>query len=523
MARMIPKNLDRATRSKAERTLFQIFEKNLSDDYIVFHGAWWQHIKYIVQDREADFIIIHPDKGILILEGKGGQISYDPINKVWYQNQDKMKISPFQQAREIKFKFLDFLSKYNEFSKKDFCIGQCVAFPDIDTVVNNLPSEAPQEILLLRPQLKNIDKWVNSVFDYYKAKGTFPKLGKDRKDSIINLISPSTQFKKYIANDIGEANQEIIQLTEQQYSILNNLCLHSQCIILGCAGSGKTQLAIEKAKRLCQHKVKTLVICKSKDLSLYLAVSLQDEIKLGYCVVSSYKEIQEKDSKLKFDCTAIIVDEGQDFEGKEINELKNLIANRNEGIIYIFQDSNQNISKNANEFVLEVSPTVLDKNCRNTHKIFKYAEPFVSCNYRIESSLIEGRDVVHRIYKATDEILGMLEENITNLVDTENVLPAQIVILTDMYPPSKSILSKYSQINRFDLKPYSFPHQDKNSIYWSNIGMYKGLESDVIILFFEKPQKFIPSNWNIADKYIGITRARSFLIIYESPDPEIDF
>ena len=245
MARMIPEKLSSTTRSKAEKTLFQIFEKNLSDDYVVFHGVWWQHIKYIVQDREADFIIIHPDRGILILEAKGGHITYDHLNMAWYQKQHKMKISPFQQARETKYKFLDFLIKHDEFKNKDFCIGQCVAFPDIDEVANNLPSEASQEILLLRPQLGNISGWISSVFDYYyKGQKVFIKLGEQRTDSIINLISPSTVFKKYIVNDIGENNEEIIQLTEQQFDILNNLCLHSQCIVLGCAGSGKTQLAI---------------------------------------------------------------------------------------------------------------------------------------------------------------------------------------------------------------------------------------------------------------------------------------
>ncbi|MGB8691002.1 MAG: NERD domain-containing protein [Microcoleus sp.] len=522
MARMIPKKLSSTTKSPAEKTLFQIFEKNLSDDYVVFHEAWWQHIKYIVQDREADFIIIHPDRGIIILEAKGGKISYDPVNMAWYQNQYKMKISPFQQAREIKFKFLDFLSKQNEFLKKDFCIGQCVAFPDIDGVVNNLPSEAPQEILLLRPQLGNISGWISSVFDYYKAAGNFTKLGEQRTDLIINLISPSTKFQKYIANDISETNQEIFQLTEQQFDILNNLRLHSECIVLGCAGSGKTQLAIEKARRLCQHKVKTLVICKSNNLSLYLAASLRDEIKMGYCVVSSFEEMQLKQSKLTFEFTAIILDEGQDFESEEINDLKQLIP-LDDGIFYIFQDSNQRISKNANKFALQVHPTVLDKNCRNTHKIFKYAEPFVSCSYAIKSSLIEGRDVMYRIYEETDDIFSLLEKDLTVLVKNHNVCPNQIVILTDMYPSSKSLLSQYSHIDRFYLKPYSFSTKDKNTIHWSNIGMYKGLESDVIVLVFEKEKKLIPSNWDIADRYVGATRAKSFLVIYEPPDQDIDF
>jgi superfamily I DNA/RNA helicase len=223
---------------------------------------------------------------------------------------------------------------------------------------------------------------------------------------------------------------------------LNNLCFHSQCIVLGCAGSGKTQLAIEKARRLCQHKVKTLVICKSNNLSLYLAASLQDEITVGDCVVYSYEDIQPRKSQLTFEFTAIIVDEGQDFDQKEINGLKKLIPK--DGTFYIFQDSNQKVSKNLNKLALQVNPTVLYKNCRNTHKIFKHAEQFVSCIYERKSSSIEERDVIYRIYEKTDEIFSLLEKYITDLVNKENVSPAQIVILTDMYPSLKSLLSQYS-------------------------------------------------------------------------------
>ena len=147
MARMIPSKLSPTTKSNAEKKLFKIFAEDLSNDYIVFHGAWWQHIKYVVQDREADFIIIHPDKGILILEAKGGEIKYDSVDKAWYQNQIRMKISPFEQARQIRYKFSDLLSKHSEFTSQDFCIGQCVAFPDVDEVINGLPSEAPKKIL----------------------------------------------------------------------------------------------------------------------------------------------------------------------------------------------------------------------------------------------------------------------------------------------------------------------------------------------------------------------------------------
>jgi hypothetical protein len=201
MAKMIPHNLPKTSRSNAEKILFDIFAKELSDDYIVFYGAWWQHIKYIIQDREADFIIIHPDKGILILEAKGGQIRYDSLDKTWYQNENRMKISPFQQAKDIKFGFLKFLSKYREFVSKDFCIGQCISFTDIDSVESGLPSESPQEILILRPHLSDINQCISSIFNYYKAEAKKVGLGEQRTQKIIDLISPSTTFKKYMVNE----------------------------------------------------------------------------------------------------------------------------------------------------------------------------------------------------------------------------------------------------------------------------------------------------------------------------------
>lgn len=514
---MIPQTLSITTKSNAEKKLFAVLEKELDKDYVVFHSAWWQAVKYVIQDREGDFIIVHPEKGILILEAKGGQISYDSMNKSWYQNQDRMKKSPFEQAREIRYSFIKFLSKSSDLSRA--CIGQCVAFPDIDVVENGLPSEAPRNILLLRPQLEDINRHISSIFDYYSASGNHLKLGEQGVNRIIDLISPKTHFKKYIGNDLSEIHQEILRLTEQQFEILNSLCFQSQCTILGCAGSGKTQLAIEKARQLSQQKYITLVTCKSINLSLYIAASLSQEIQSNYCVVSHYSAVTESYSNRKFD--AVILDEGQDFERSELDILKKLLTE--EEIFYIFQDSNQNISKNISKYILQLNPTVLDKNCRNTKKIFKYAEPFVSCLHNIKSSSIDGREVIQKTYDIHSNLLLMIEKDLSFLVNEEKVNPNQIIILTDMYPLSKSFLSSLSKIGQFPLRQYSPINKERQSIQWENIGRYKGLENDIILLVFEKPKTLVPNNFDIANKYIGATRAKSYLIVYESPDPEIDF
>jgi hypothetical protein len=170
-----------------------------------------------------------------------------------------------------------------------------------------------------------------------------------------------------------------------------------------------------------------------------------------------------------------------------------------------------------------LNPTVLDKNCRNTKKIFKYAEPFVSCLHNIKSSSIDGREVIQKTYDIHSNLLLMIEKDLSFLVNEEKVNPNQIIILTDMYPLSKSFLSSLSKIGQFPLRQYSPINKERQSIQWENIGRYKGLENDIILLVFEKPKTLVPNNFDIANKYIGATRAKSYLIVYESPDPEIDF
>src|SRR5919109_952738 len=77
------------TESSAERRLYEEFLAQLSDEYVVFHSVPWS-----LEPRrrggprvegEADFVIAHAVRGILVLEAKGGELSYDPKTKTWIQ------------------------------------------------------------------------------------------------------------------------------------------------------------------------------------------------------------------------------------------------------------------------------------------------------------------------------------------------------------------------------------------------------------------------------------------------------
>lgn len=85
MARMYPSTIAPDVQSEAEKHLYALFESGLSDDYHVFHSVAWQSRSEMhgSRDGEADFVIVHPRQGILVLEVKGGMIDYDGEHGVW--------------------------------------------------------------------------------------------------------------------------------------------------------------------------------------------------------------------------------------------------------------------------------------------------------------------------------------------------------------------------------------------------------------------------------------------------------
>ena len=70
MAKMIPSAISIFKKNSLEDIIFESFE-NLSEDYYVFHSMQILHKEYNgTYDTEIDFIIFHPQKGVLIIEAK---------------------------------------------------------------------------------------------------------------------------------------------------------------------------------------------------------------------------------------------------------------------------------------------------------------------------------------------------------------------------------------------------------------------------------------------------------------------
>ena len=80
---------------RAELRVFLAF-RDLPEKYWVFYSVHWQDRldNFRAYEGEADFIIAHPDKGVIVLEVKGGRIRYDADSGNWYSQSLGDRLTP---------------------------------------------------------------------------------------------------------------------------------------------------------------------------------------------------------------------------------------------------------------------------------------------------------------------------------------------------------------------------------------------------------------------------------------------
>ena len=55
----------------------------LPDEYRIYHRKSWYALDGGAREGEADFLLLHPDLGMLVLEVKGGRIAFDGRTGEW--------------------------------------------------------------------------------------------------------------------------------------------------------------------------------------------------------------------------------------------------------------------------------------------------------------------------------------------------------------------------------------------------------------------------------------------------------
>ncbi len=529
MAIMLPEIPKEFSEISMEGLVFEKLSK-LSDDYFIFHSYQITEIgNNKNRDIEVDFVLFHPKKGILAIEVKAGYLAY--TNGAWrYRDGSIMRHDgPFNQAKNNKYKIVDYLKKkddpYSLIRKCGFFHAVC--FPEVQkgTLANmNLPAEAPKELIITYNDLDDIENCLNNIFKYHDSlsQSKHESLNSiETKYMINNILSPS--FNLFPSNNIllNEKNRKFNKMLDEQKVLMDFLENQRYATINGAAGTGKTMLAVEKARRLAEMKEKVLFLCFNRDLRDYLQNAFPDEnihyftldaytLKTTGVLDQSYKKLEEYLEKiyfdqLEFDYQHVIIDEGQDFgqekiEEQQIIEILDLIVKNKNGCFYIFYDNNQLIQgSKIPKYITEADCRItLYKNCRNTTAIAHTSMKPIQKEPKLYEGALSGQQPILCFGKDKEDFFIQLNESI----DKYLTIGYSDIVIISVKSMSKSLLNT-------DYSAGFYSYKNKN-YKWTTSRKFKGLEADVIILIDVDRDTFIENSMLF---YVGASRAKFELSI----------
>jgi Nuclease-related domain len=513
------------THSPAERMVFDrlrtmLHEKDASS-LTAFHSlnltqhAWKRF-------GEIDFLLCG-QQGIFVLEVKGGRVACS--NGRWLLTdrngrEQQGKESPFRQAELALHGVISKLQK--AFSKDvidQFVIGYGVIFPDCDWPIPG--AEWDDALLSDARAFRGFDAWLNRLFTYWRLKSS--GLAKNTIvsasviESIQSFLRPDFETVVPLSTQTDYLAENTVRLTEDQLIWLDVVEANPRTLCTGGAGTGKTLLALELARRWTADGAVVLLACASP----WLKAWLEARMNIRSLVVSTVEGIEVAANRLgisHFD--ALIADEAQDLMQVTVLDklnvyLKNGLPRGQWCLFGDFQNQNGLVNdpeQSAMQRIENYQPVrvPLRTNCRNTSEILENIKIRLGADMGIRGS---GYGPAVREFNAAtkEEAVSTLGRELDYFVQG-GISYSQITILSPFtYKESlaAALPEKWKRVI-FPLDLYGIRNFPPDAVSFSRITDFKGLENEAVIVV-DLSSPLVSANLKL--HYVAMSRARSILSV----------
>lgn len=515
--------------SDAERVVWQALREQLPDDAVLWSNMALSDRK---GDCEADLVVLWPGVGIATVEVKGGRITR-AADGSWVQvHQDgrRSPIDPVRQAKRSRYALRDFIRQHS--SVHDVRMTHLVAFPFTFVDDDFAAPECPRWMILDSTDVTALaaHKVESALRDVEGAAVAHH----EHIDEIIRCLTARPGPQRELLGALAEREHAVEKLTGQQSALLRQLASNPRILVRGGAGTGKSFLAVDQARRLSREGQRVAFVCYSRGLASFVQrrfaslpkvdrpayvgsfhnLGVQWGVKPLERFGPQYWEVEVPIEMLalaahltesdRFD--AIVVDEAQDFADSWWPALVAGLRDPASGGLTIFLDEGQRIFGRQGALPENLVTVSLDENLRNTKQI---AQAFGSLAPEQMRYLGGNGRPVQLIPCSTDNAISTADDVVVALMDA-GWPPESIALLTTGSRHPVQIARVLSE----GTSGYWESFWDDTDAFFGSVLGFKGLERPAVVLAINGFRESARAREML---YVGMSRARDLLVVCGDP------
>ncbi|WP_395307527.1 ATP-binding domain-containing protein [Mycobacterium sp. AMU20-3851] len=519
----------------AERRVYQLLVEQLGDDGVVIAG---KRVTDHLKDHEVDFLVAIEGAGIVCVEVKGGDVWHDGQSWRQIRGGKECAIEPVRQARDACYALRSFVEHDPRWSQGRLRWDHVIVLPNTELPEGFGLADCPRWKAFDRNDLGDLVGRMRK--NLHSQELDRPVLTAGGIDQLVVSLSGRGLPQRDVVARALEHEDAADVLTEHQSVILDAIRLLHRVEVRGGAGSGKTFLAMEQARRSARSGQRVALVCYSHGLASYLKritgawprrqrpayvgefhdlgkqwgapagpdESLRTEETVQFWERDLPAQMADLAAALepgqRFD--AIVVDEAQDFADAWWDPLLGALKDDVTGGLYVFTDEGQRVFNRHGSPPVPLVPLVLDHNLRNTRQIATAFQPLVDHPMRF---LGGDGPAVKFVACAAEDAMDLGDDEVELLLD-EGWRPEDVALLTTgtRHPEQRERQAAGNAA-------YWDSFWDAEQVFYGHVLGFKGLERRAVVLVVNEQAAFERSRERL---YVGLSRARDQLVVYGDPE-----